>query len=335
MERIVAIVRTRSLRRDSADAPQRQSRTARERFPPQKMPIAFPPVALAEPLLSGDAGVEQTINLMRQLVDDSLRDPAIIRLATDIVRPVAAFDDISEVRAIYDWVKHNIRFTKDPINKEKLYPPSELLKIRAGDCDDISILTATLAMAVGHPARLVTVAASPAAPDQFSHVYTEIEVPANSGQWIPADAARFDSEFGVAPPIVTRSRWWSLADSEYGNVSGLGAYPRFRSHVSGMGSYGRVRTMGDDTPPPADQTSSMIATTGQTVASIIRASEGQPASPFDYSSSGPWSSFQTRYSPYGPPAGYASPNLSVSSSSNWLLWGGLALGALLLFGGRK
>jgi hypothetical protein len=293
----------------------------------------------AQPLLSGDAGVEQTVALMRQLVDEALRDPSIIRLAADIVRPFPAFDDLAEANALYEWVRRNIRFTKDPVNKEKLYPPAELLKIRAGDCDDISMLLATLLMAVGYPARLMTIAA-PGSPDQFSHVYVEAEI---HGQWIPIDPARADSQFGVAPPAFTRARWWSLTDNSYGDLSGmrpraalsgLGNYPRFRSH---LGSYGRVRTMGDDAAPASgDKTSSTIATIYQGTADVIRASTGQPASPFDFSASGPWSSFQTDYSPYRIAAGYRSePNVSVSASSNWALWLALGVGALLVFGGRK
>jgi hypothetical protein len=301
-------------------------------------PIAFPPETYTMPLLGGDAGVEQTINEMRGLVDEALRDSSIIRMATDIVRGAPAFDDYAEARALYEWVRGNIRFTKDPVNKEKLYPPAELLKIRAGDCDDISMLMGTLLMAVGYPARLMTVAASPGAPDQFSHVYVEGEVPAGSGQWLPMDPARYDSQFGVAPPQFSRARWWSLTDSGYGElpgsdpsgISGLGDYPRYRSHrMSGLGSYGRVRTMGElgDDPASGDTTSSMIATTAQGAASIIRAAEGQPASPFDYSSAGPWSSFQTKYSPGTmPPAGYDSPRGQIAGQLSLSTGAWIAIG---------
>lgn len=291
------------------------------------MPIAFPPVPyFREPLLSGDPGVEQTVNQMRGLVDAALRDPSIIRLATDIVRGVPAFDDLAEANALYEWVRRNIRFTKDPVNKEKLYPPAELLKIRAGDCDDISMLMGTLLMAVGYPARLMTVAANG---DEFSHVYVEANI---DGQWIPLDPARYDSQFGVAPPAFTRARWWSLTDTAQGDLAGLlGNYPRFTSHVSGMGAYGPVRRMAGI----GDDTSSTIATIEQGTANIIRASQGQPASPFDFSAAGPWASFQTQYSPYGIPAGYQQPQLSLSSSSNIGLWLAVAAGALLMFGGRR
>lgn len=295
------------------------------------MPIAFPPVPYSRtPLLSGDAGVAQTIHQMRQLVDESLRDPSILRLAKDIVRGVPAFDDYSEARALYDWVRSNIRFTKDPVNKETLYPPSELLQIRSGDCDDISMLLGTLLLAVGYPARLMTVAANG---DEFSHVYVEGQI---NGEWVPMDPARSDSQFGVAPPAYTRARWWSLSDASEGDLPGtLGHYPRFASHVSGMGTYTHVRRMAG-LAASGDITSSTIATVDQGLADVIRASQGMPASPFSYSS-GPYASFQTAYSPGTIPAGYppAQPGVSLTGSSNWLLWGALLIGGAMIFGGRR
>src|SRR5207245_865336 len=38
--------------------------------------------------------------------------------STCCARPVPAYDALGEVRAIYDWVRANIRFTSDPLEKE-------------------------------------------------------------------------------------------------------------------------------------------------------------------------------------------------------------------------
>jgi len=331
-----------------------------------RLPLGF---VSAEPLLDGLAGTSQTIAVMRQLVDQSLRDPEFIRFAVERVRHVSGFDDEAKIYAIFEWFRGNIHFVKDPVNKEKLYPPMELLQIRAGDCDDISMGIAATLMAVGIPARFVTVAANNASPEQFSHVYVEAQL--EDGRWVPLDAARSDSQFGIEPPYYTRKRWWALADDSYGD---LGAYPRFRSHVSGLGLYGAVRranVMGDaggvcvypdgSSDPNSsagecgstggrwvggaspDQTSSLVATTGAAVSDIIRASAGQPQSPYQAGviAAGqgkpfdPWASFATPYTPGGPPAGYAGPGAaaSISASSNWVLWMMLGIGALLVFGG--
>lgn len=285
------------------------------------------------PLLSGDPGTAQTVALMRHLMDEALRDPSIIRLAKDIVRGVPAFDEMGEAQALYNWVYSNIRFTKDPVNKEALYPPAELLKIRAGDCDDIAMLLGALLMALGYPARLITVSANPSDPGQFSHVYVEGEI---GGVWIPMDAARPDSVFGQAPPSYFRKRAWSLSDDSYQDLSGTGVSPVFTGRMSALhlGYYPRFAAMhglgqddGSSNPNPQD-TSTLIATVAQGTSEIIRAAKGQPPDP--------WASFQTQYSPYGPSAGYPSSGVSVVGSASpglgtWLLIG---LGLLFLTRGR-
>jgi hypothetical protein len=212
------------------------------------------------PLLSGDAGIEQTVQVMRQLVDEALADPDFVNQAVSIVSSAPAHDEIAEIKAIYSWVARNIRFVKDPVTKEKLYPPQQLLQIGAGDCDDISMLTAALLMAVGYPARLVTVAAQSDAPTEFSHVYAEAEVPPGSGNWLPVDSARPDSQFGLAPSRYFRKRAWSLTDSGYSDLSGQ------RTRLSGLSGY---LGLGDDSCDGSTPVAVNLTPLFQTVASQI------------------------------------------------------------------
>lgn len=281
-------------------------------------------------LLNGERGTAQTIQLMRQLVDQALGDPGFVRQAIDIVRSVEAYDDFGEAEALYNWVKHNIRFTKDPVTKEKLYPPGELLKIRAGDCDDISMLLGAMLLAVGYPARLVTVSANPQAPAEFSHVYVEAEVPPGSGNWVPLDAARFDSSFGAAPPQYFRKRAWSLTDDSYQDLSGgrlRGSLAGYARGMRGLGDdeidWGSVLQQGLTEVPAIMSTaaggSSSVATPQGTV-------QTAPAPP------NPFASFMTPYTPgYGiPPAGYTTATVQASGLSNLLPWLLLAVGAWVI-----
>jgi hypothetical protein len=302
------------------------------------------------PLLAGDQGTQQTVELMRRLVDEALADQDFVNLAVRIVKTVPAYQDMGEVQALYRWVKQNIRFTKDPVTKEKLYPPQQLLKIKAGDCDDISMLLGAFLLALGYPARLITISANPSQPNEFSHVYAEGEVPPGSGQWIPMDAARVDSEFGVAPPNYFRKRAWSLTDNSYqdlsgsrafvhaNTVSGLGEYVRDAfvipggSRLSGMGSYGRVGRLGQTDP-------NLISQALAEMPALISVTGGGSSS-----SVTPYGSFMTSNTPgYGiPPAGYTAAGYpvpavaaSASASSPLLLIGGLALVAMMMMGGRS
>lgn len=272
------------------------------------------------PLADGTAGTAQTIALMRKLVDDAVKDPQFVRFAVDLVRNVPDYDEYGEVFALFEWVRGNIRYTKDPVTVEKLYPPAELLKIRAGDCDDISMLMGALAIALGYPARLVTVAADASAPNEFSHVYTEVEMPAGSGNWIATDAARPNSSLGLEPPVYYRKRAWSLTDSTSEDLKGC-TRMRGLSGLSGLGDgvdWGSILQQ-SITESPA----------------IIAATEGRSTSlnlPTGTVATGnPYGSFMTPYTPgYAiPAAGYGGLQMAssdlFSSALPWLLMGAVAI----------
>lgn len=282
------------------------------------------------PLLSGEAGTAQTIAVMRQLVDQAQSDAEFVSFAVNIARSAPAYDELGEAEALYRWVKGNIRYTKDPVTKETLFPPSELLKRRAGDCDDISMLLGAMLLAIGYPARLITVAANPGNPQEFSHVYTEGEVPAGSGQWVAMDAARYDSQFGVEPPAYFRKRAWSLMDSSFEDLSGvtrmcgLAGYQRF--HYSPQPPVG----MGD-----ASTDALLAQALTETPALIAVASGGsssynpQTGQNAVNAAPNPYSSFATPYTPgYGiSPAGYVTPPILTSPNILPLL----LIGAVALF----
>ena len=163
------------------------------------------------PLPDGIPGTVRTIQLIRQLVEEGVKNPRIRRTATDILRGVPAYNDPAEVSAIYNWVLRNIRFTKDMLGVghgiETLQPAAAILETRAGDCDDFVILLASLLGSVGYETQAVTVAASASDPENFSHIYLEAKV---NGRWTALDAARPDAQFGRAPEVYWMSRRWPL-----------------------------------------------------------------------------------------------------------------------------
>jgi transglutaminase-like putative cysteine protease len=175
------------------------------------------------PLLAGDAGTSQTIDLIRQAVWQGLQDARVRAQLAQILQSVLAYDKFAEVQAIYAWVLRNIRFTDDPVGHETVSTPNWILTHRIGDCDDINaVLIPTLVMTAGIPARLVTVSNDPSDPSRFSHIYAEAQIGA---QWIPLDAARPGARFGTTVSQYGRKRLWSLVDRKYQDLAGLsGAY---------------------------------------------------------------------------------------------------------------
>jgi hypothetical protein len=89
-----------------------------------------------------------------------------------------------EIKALFEWVQQNVRYTKDPVRVEMLHSPRRMLELRAGDCDDMTILLGAMLEAIGHPIQLVLAGPDPYRPLLFSHIYLEVDY---KGQWIPLD----------------------------------------------------------------------------------------------------------------------------------------------------
>jgi len=176
----------------------------------------------------GDPGVEQTIRAMRRLIQRGRTEPEIRELAAKILRSrgVSAFNWDGEARAIYEWVRKNIRFTRDVYSHETLTAPADTVRLGIGDCDDFTVLICSLMGTIGADCRIVTIgtdsrnyaAARGAANPEFCHVYPEVLI---SGRWIPMDAARRNPEFGKGPERYTRKRWWAIDSEEYADMSGI------------------------------------------------------------------------------------------------------------------
>jgi hypothetical protein len=196
------------------------------------------PSVMSIPLSEGDVGTEETIAYVRQAVDQSVKDPLVNRTAIAILHAahIRAYDFAGEVRAIFDWVLRNIRFTRDIRGKETVRTARETLTVRAGDCDCINaVLIPSLLQTIGHTVRLVTISAHPVSPN-FSHIYAEVLL---NGRWIPVDAARRDAAFGRGPTRYSRKRIWALNSDDFEDVQGL------RVPQCELGYYAAARGMGD------------------------------------------------------------------------------------------
>ncbi len=192
--------------------------------------IFGPEQVISSPLETGDAGVAQTIALMRQLVNDAKKDPVVNRAAVEVLRNTPQFNPAADAQAIFDFVKNNFRFVNDPIGTQALRPVRETLNLRAGNCANFSMLVAALGETVGYRSRFVTVAADPADPSQFSHIYPELEI---NGEWLAVDAARPGAALGRKPEFSFRPmRVWASEDSSFTDLSGVRM-----SRLNGLGCH--------------------------------------------------------------------------------------------------
>lgn len=145
--------------------------------------------------------IKSTVAEMSRIIDISSKNPYIREWARAILQDVQVNHKLDEASAIHNFVRDNVRYTRDPSGWEYIQTPPVLLagiadwmKKRAprpiGDCDDMTTLSLSLMKSVGFPVVIKTVGFQP---DQFSHVYGLVFI---NGQWYPTDTVRPDKFLG-------------------------------------------------------------------------------------------------------------------------------------------
>jgi transglutaminase-like putative cysteine protease len=122
---------------------------------------------------NGTAGTKETLKQMARFVRAGKTHPHIFTLARRLIANVPQKDWAGEARAIHKFVRDKIRYVKDVAGVETVQTPEKTLEFRSGDCDDKSILVASLLQSIGHPVRFVVVGPEP---NKFTHVYVETKI---------------------------------------------------------------------------------------------------------------------------------------------------------------
>jgi transglutaminase-like putative cysteine protease len=130
---------------------------------------------------SGSEGTRVTLALMSKLVREAKKRLAIRTRALSLVKNNGQKDYPGEVRDLHRFVRDNIRYVKDIHGVETLQMPEKTLEFEQGDCDDKSMLLASLLESVGHPTRFVAVGFTPGT---FAHVYVETRI---GDKWYPME----------------------------------------------------------------------------------------------------------------------------------------------------
>ena len=149
-------------------------------------PLTPPKISLSH-IPKGLRGTEKTVEHVQALIRAGAKDFSVRQKAIDILleKEVRPKDYLGEIKALFEWVQRHIRYTKDTFQVEVLHSARRMLELRAGDCDDMTILLGAMLEAIGHPVRLVIIGSDPLRQDLFTHIYLEVF---HKGRWIALDA---------------------------------------------------------------------------------------------------------------------------------------------------
>ena len=148
----------------------------------------------------GRRGTLVSAGLIANLIREGSRDFYVRQRAIRIFREAGAppKDRWAEVCALFHWVRGNVRYTRDIFRTELLHTARRMIELRAGDCDDMTILLGAMLVSTGHPVLIVLTGFRSKRPHSYSHIYPEVNV---RGKWIALDAT-MNRPIGWAPPAL-------------------------------------------------------------------------------------------------------------------------------------
>lgn len=175
-----------------------------------------------------DISTLDTIRILRCLARRYAADPCV---RSRVVAACAGLPNYASQRdvasSIFEWVRRSIRFVDEEellyhdlgvpleeLDKELLIVPPVLacqMPTPMGDCDDFSLLLASMLLSAGIQPYYVTVAADEAEPHRFSHIYNACYL-ADEGAYMTLDAGNRLAHVmpGWEAPEPWRKAIWSI-----------------------------------------------------------------------------------------------------------------------------
>lgn len=156
--------------------------------------------------------IRERVAILQDMTAKSVKQASMRKLALEVTNKCPARDGVCEARAIYDWMRKNVRYTGDvaphrlgrtgPVEAVDLFQRADrTVEFGGGDCDDHSILGCTLAILNGLDCRYRVTSTSGGGADDFSHIYPIIGLPKGQPRkWVAIDSTLPGSNFGVEAP---------------------------------------------------------------------------------------------------------------------------------------
>lgn len=152
-------------------------------------------------------GIDEQLRFLRKMVSKYRMQANIRDLAMKIIRDagVPERDKKEQALAIASWVQANVYYVHEL--PERFATPDETLRTKAGDCDDQTVLTASMLEAVGIPTKLVCMSIN----GRWAHIYSAA-ILTSKGTLLPLDTTMKSPVYDMANPIeVAQSKGKKVA----------------------------------------------------------------------------------------------------------------------------
>ena len=135
-----------------------------------------------------------------RLIKEGREDPRIYEISREVIsQSGTTFGyDIDELEAIYQFVQGRVRYVRDPYGRDTYQGAVDTLdKFKTGDCEDSTILIASMLLTVGYPVALKLASIGG---ELWDHIYSLAGVPPKEPEkWVAMDATLINGRLGQEP----------------------------------------------------------------------------------------------------------------------------------------
>lgn len=139
--------------------------------------------------------IDDRVSWIIEEIHEGKRDPRVRQIGSDILSKkkgdawaIPERDWLGEVTAVFNYIRSNVRFTRDPHEVELFQKARRTLELKIADCDDLVILSGSILQSVGYPILIRVIAVGSRI---FSHVYILVGIPPHDPEkYIPFDTSR-------------------------------------------------------------------------------------------------------------------------------------------------
>jgi transglutaminase-like putative cysteine protease len=145
----------------------------------------------------GPPSIDRFVGALRAFKHAPAELARVRDVALELVRQTRAYDERGELDALFRFVRDDVRYVKDVAGIDTLQTPTATLERLQGDCDDKSLLLASLAQSIGYPSRFVVSATRKG--QSYNHVYVEAWSP-QLARWVALEPSVVGIPLGQALP---------------------------------------------------------------------------------------------------------------------------------------
>lgn len=137
-----------------------------------------------------------TVRLIYNIIEEQKASPKIRGLALRLIKNCPENNQLAEIKALFYYVRDNIRFVRDTYNLETLQYPENTIKWKGGDCDCKVILLGSLLSSIGNRIRFSIYKINN--PIEFDHINLQVYL-RKKGRWLTLDPTKQVKPFGWKP----------------------------------------------------------------------------------------------------------------------------------------